>query len=122
MDKRLIIDQGNRTFVNRTDFKSLFKTGKMVRLCGACNALAATIIEEAGFEGIWLSSFESHATCRLPDADILTVSDYSEFCNKISDRISIPILVDGDAGGGSPINTTRMVREYEKNGAYGIIK
>jgi len=120
MDRRLIIDKGNRTFIHRKDFKSLLKSGKIVRLCGACNALIATIIEEAGFEGVWLSSFEAHAACRLPDADILTVSDYSEFCNKISDRISIPILVDGDAGGGSPINTIRMVREYEKNGAFGV--
>ena len=120
MGKRLIMSKGQRNLINKCDFKKLFLQKKIVRICGVHNALMATLAEEAGFDGVWLSSFEAHASCRLPDADILTVSDYSQICNKITDRISIPMLVDGDAGGGSPINTIRMVREYEKNGADGI--
>lgn len=88
--------------------------------CGVHNALTAKIAEDAKFDALWLSSFELHATNRLPDADILSYSDYSDAINKISDRVNIPLLVDGDAGGGSSINTIRMIREYEKNGASGI--
>ena len=120
MDKRLIIDNSCRVIVERKSLKSLISKNELVRLFGSNNAIIATLVEEAGFEGVWLSSFEAHASCRLPDADLLTVSDYSNMCSKIFDRVSIPILMDGDAGGGSPINTIRMVREYEKNGAFGI--
>ena len=116
MDKRLTISEGKRKIISKSSFKDLFSEKEIVRLCGVHNALIATIAEESGFEGVWLSSFEAHASCRLPDADILTVSDYSHMSNQITDRISIPMLIDGDAGGGSPINTIRMVREYEKMG------
>jgi len=99
--------------------KSLLREKKL-RIVGCHNALGANLIERAGFEGLWLSSFELHASANLPDADILTISDYADATNKICDRVDIPLIVDGDAGGGSPINTIRMTREYEKNGAMGL--
>src|SRR5439155_8131671 len=39
---------------------------------------------------------------------------------KIVDRVQIPVLVDGNAGGGNAINTIRLVREFEKAGALGM--
>jgi len=89
-------------------------------ICGASNALIAKIAENAGFDGIWLSSFELHAWNRLPDASILNVTDYAAAISKIADRIQIPILVDSDEGGPSAINTIRMAREYSKAGAWGM--
>ena len=121
MRDRLIINCGNRKILKKRSFKDILKSNnRLIRICGVHDALNAYIAEECGFDGVWISSFEVHASARLPDADILTVSDYSNVCNKIADRIEIPILMDGDAGGGSPINTIRMVREYEKNGALGL--
>jgi len=120
MNKRLIFKNGKKEIVERKNFKDLLKEKKIIRLIGAHNALTAFLAEEAGFEGVWLSSFELHASARFPDADILTTSDYSNIINKMEDRIVIPLMVDGDAGGGSVINTIRMVREYEKNGAVGL--
>ena len=100
--------------------KDLLNDSKIRTICGAPNALIAKIIENHGFDGIWISSFEMHAIHRLPDASILNSTDYSHTINKISDRINIPILVDGDEGGPSSINTIRSVREYIKAGASGI--
>lgn len=88
--------------------------------CGASNPLIAKLAENAGFDAVWLSSFEMHAWNRLPDASILNVADYSDAINKISDRVEIPILVDADEGGPSAINTIRMAREYSKAGAWGM--
>ena len=86
-------------------------------IIGANNALIAELAMKAGYDGTWVSSFESHAWNLLPDANILNTADYSDTISKISDRIDIPILVDADEGGPSSINTIRMVREYEKAGA-----
>tara|TARA_Y100000310_G_scaffold344979_1_gene460929 strand:+ start:2243 stop:3109 length:867 start_codon:yes stop_codon:yes gene_type:complete len=88
--------------------------------CGASNAMIAKLAENAGFDAVWLSSFEMHAWNRFPDASILNVADYSDAINKINDRINIPILVDADEGGPSAINTIRMAREYSKSGAWGM--
>jgi len=118
--KRLIVENGKRKIINKKSIKELINTKGFIRLCGAHNAISAKIIEDHGFEALWLSSFEMHASNRLPDADILNVSDYANAVSKITDRVNIPLVVDGDCGGGSPINTIRMVREYEKAGASGI--
>jgi len=93
---------------------------KLSLICGAANAMIAKLAENAGFDGIWLSSFEMHAWNRLPDASILNVTDYADAISKIADRVEIPILVDADEGGPSSINTIRMAREYSKSGAWGV--
>lgn len=87
---------------------------------GVHNALGAYLAQEAGADGVWVSSFEVHAAARLPDADILSTEDYVFAIAQMSDRIQIPVLVDGNAGGGNAINTIRLVREYEKAGALGM--
>jgi phosphoenolpyruvate phosphomutase len=89
-------------------------------LFGVHNALGAKIADEAGADGLWISSFEVHAAHRLPDADILGTEDYVHVIAQIVDRVPIPILVDGNAGGGNAINTIRLVREFEKSGALGM--
>lgn len=93
---------------------------KVSLFCGASNAMIAKLAENAGFDGVWLSSFEMHAWNRFPDASILNVADYADAVNKIADRVNIPILVDADEGGPSAINTIRMAREYSKAGAWGM--
>jgi phosphoenolpyruvate phosphomutase len=95
-------------------------TNNVNLICGASNAMIAKLAENAGFDGVWLSSFEMHAWNRFPDASILNVADYADAIGKIADRINVPILVDADEGGPSAINTIRMAREYSKAGAWGI--
>jgi len=89
-------------------------------LMGVHNAMGAKIAEEAGADGLWISSFEVHAAARLPDADILGTEDYVDAAQKIVDRVNIPVLMDGNAGGGNAINTIRLVREFEKAGTSGV--
>ena len=105
----------------KKNIKELLNDKENVSLaCGASNPMIAKLAEQAGFDAVWLSSFEMHAWNRLPDASILNVADYANAVNKIADRIEVPILVDADEGGPSAINTIRMVREYSKAGAWGV--
>jgi phosphoenolpyruvate phosphomutase len=100
--------------------KQLLTGTKAAVLFGVHNALGAKIAEEAGADGLWISSFEVHAAHRLPDADILGTQDYVGVVQQIVDRVQIPVFVDGNAGGGNAINTIRLVREFEKAGASGM--
>lgn len=106
--------------MKRLNIKQLLKQEGASTIIGAAHALIAEIAEKTHYDGIWLSSFETHAWDLLPDANILNTGDYFSSIRKISDRINIPILVDGDEGGPSAINTIRMTREYQKAGAQGI--
>ncbi len=103
-----------------TTIKGLLNGAHAAVLMGVHNALGAKIAEESGADGLWISSFEVHAAARLPDADILGTQDYVDVITKIVDRVEIPVLVDGNAGGGNAINTIRLVREFEKAGATGM--
>jgi phosphoenolpyruvate phosphomutase len=103
-----------------TTVKSLLAGSASSTALGVHNALGAKIAEESGADALWISSFEVHAAARLPDADILGTQDYVDVVAKIVDRVHIPVLVDGNAGGGNAINTIRLVREFEKAGASGI--
>jgi phosphoenolpyruvate phosphomutase len=87
---------------------------------GVHSAMGAKIAEECGADGLWISSFEIHAAARLPDADILGTQDYVDVISKIVDRVALPVLVDGNAGGGNAINTIRLVREFQKAGGLGM--
>jgi phosphoenolpyruvate phosphomutase len=100
--------------------RDLLAGPKAAVLFGVHNALGAKIAEEAGADGLWISSFEVHAAHRLPDADILGTQDYVSVVQQIVDRVAIPVFVDGNAGGGNAINTIRLVREFEKAGASGV--
>jgi PEP phosphonomutase and related enzymes len=100
--------------------KEMLKRPDASVLFGVHNALGAKIAEEAGADGLWISSFEVHTAARLPDADILGTQDYVNIVAQIVDRVQIPVLVDGNAGGGNAINTIRLVREFEKAGAQGM--
>jgi phosphoenolpyruvate phosphomutase len=100
--------------------KELLDRDRASILMGVHNALGAKIAEESGADGLWISSFEVHTAARLPDADILGTQDYVSVVQQIVDRVDIPVLVDGNAGGGNAINTIRLVREYEKAGATGM--
>src|SRR5581483_11881354 len=83
----------------RASIKELLAGPKAAVLFGVHNALGAKIAEEAGADGLWISSFEVHAAHRLPDADILGTQDYIGVVQQIVDRVTIPVFVDGNAGG-----------------------
>jgi phosphoenolpyruvate phosphomutase len=100
--------------------KQLMSRPDAAVLIGVHNALGAKIAEESGADGLWISSFEVHTAARLPDADILGTQDYVTVIQQVVDRVAIPVLVDGNAGGGNAINTIRLVREFEKAGARGV--
>ena len=101
----------------RTTIRQLLQRPDASVLVGVHNALGAKIAEESGADGLWVSSFEVHTAARLPDADILGTQDYVNVIEQIVDRVEIPLMVDGNAGGGNAINTIRLVREFEKSGA-----
>jgi phosphoenolpyruvate phosphomutase len=104
----------------RVSVKELLAQPGASVLIGVHNALGAKIAEECGADGLWISSFELHTAHRLPDADLLGTQDYVHVIAQIVDRVEIPVLVDGNAGGGNAINTIRLVREFEKYGALGL--
>ena len=100
-------------------FKSLFKK-KLIRIVGAHDGLGAKLIGEAGFDGVWASGLEISASYGLPDANILTMTEYLERAVEMNEATSLPVIADCDTGYGNVNNVIYMVEKYEKAGIAAI--
>ena len=85
---------------------------------GIYDPFTALIAEQAGFEALYLSG-ASIAYTRLGRSDIglTTATEVADTLARITERVSIPVIVDADTGFGNALNTMRTVRAFEQAGA-----
>ena len=94
--------------------KSILKVG------GAFDALSAKLVEINGFDAIWAGSFAISATHALPDASILTMTEFLNAATNMEASCNIPIIADCDTGFGGPSNVNHMIKKYEKSGIAAV--
>jgi 2-methylisocitrate lyase-like PEP mutase family enzyme len=92
-----------------------------VTVPGAANALFARVVEDLGFEAVYVTG-AGIANMRLgvPDIGLTTMTEVSDTVAAIADAVSIPLIVDADTGYGNAVNMVRTVRAFERAGAAGI--
>lgn len=88
---------------------------------GCWDGMSALLIEQAGFEAAFLTG-GGLAMGRFgrPDLGLVTASEVAETIAVITDRISLPLIVDADTGFGNALNAQRTVRAFERAGASAI--
>ena len=94
--------------------KSILKVG------GAFDALSAKLVEINSFDAIWAGSFAISATHALPDASILTMTEFLNAATNMEASCNIPIIADCDTGFGGPSNVSHMIKKYEKSGIAAV--
>ena len=87
---------------------------------GAGDALCAKLIERAGFDFIWSSSLCISASFAVPDANLISMSQYCEAARGMNEVVSIPIIADGDTGYGNANNVIYAVKKFEEAGIVGM--
>jgi phosphoenolpyruvate phosphomutase len=92
----------------------------IVKVGGAFDAMSAKLVENAGFDAVWAGSFAISATHALPDASILTMTEFLNAASIMANACDVPIIADCDTGYGGPSNVTHMVRKYESAGISSI--
>jgi len=100
--------------------KEMISNQKLIRAVGAHDGLSAKLIGEAGFECVWSSGLEISASYGVPDANILTMTQFLAKANEINQATSIPVIADCDTGFGNVNNVIYMIEQYEKCGISGI--
>jgi phosphoenolpyruvate phosphomutase len=98
----------------------LLEKKKKIVIVSAGDAITAKLIEEAEFDGIWVSGFEASARLGLADNGSITMTEMLNSTKTIVDATSLPVLVDVDTGYGGIHNFIRTVREFEKIGCSGV--
>ncbi|MFE9959279.1 oxaloacetate decarboxylase [Micromonospora sp. NPDC005299] len=96
-------------------------SGPPLLLPGAPNALAARIVEEAGFGAVYVSGAGvTNTYLGMPDLGLLTMSELADHVAAMADAVEIPLVVDADTGFGNALNVQRTVRRLERAGAAAI--
>jgi 2-methylisocitrate lyase-like PEP mutase family enzyme len=95
--------------------------GEPLLLPGAPNALTARVVEEAGFDAVYVSGAGlANTFLGMPDLGLLTLTELLGHVSAMADVVEIPILVDADTGFGNALNVQRTVRLLERAGASAI--
>ena len=103
-----------------SQLRELLERPGIIRLVGAHNALGAKLVERAGFEGVWAGGLGISASYALPDASIVSMSQYLEAARQMNEAVSIPIVSDCDTGYGNANNVIYMVKMFEAADIAGV--
>jgi len=87
---------------------------------GVFNALTALLVEQTGFEAVYVSGAGLSNSAGYPDEGLLTLPEFVQQARYVADAVSIPVICDADTGFGETLNVARTVREFEAAGVAGI--
>ncbi|HEV3038251.1 MAG TPA: phosphoenolpyruvate mutase [Candidatus Angelobacter sp.] len=118
MNKYMGITQANIS--KASVLRALFNSSHTIRTMGSHNGLSAKLVEKNGFDAIWASSLEISTSYGLPDASILSMTDFLMATQAMYDAVEIPIIADCDSGFGDEANVAYMVRKYEASGIAAV--
>jgi phosphoenolpyruvate phosphomutase len=95
------------------NLRELFRDQKLIKVVGAHNGLTARLVERHGFDAVWASGFEVSTSHAVPDANILTMSDYVRVAVNMNEAVNIPVIIDADTGYGNSNNVIYLVKKLE---------
>lgn len=102
-------------------FRERLNTGKAVLIPGAANALAARVIDQLGFEAVYISGAGlTNTYLGMPDLGFISLPEIAQHTSAIRNSTELPIVVDADTGFGNALNVHHTVRTLERAGASAI--
>jgi 2-methylisocitrate lyase-like PEP mutase family enzyme len=102
----------------RKRLKSLAEARRGVLVPGAFNALSAKVIEDLGFEALYVTGAGvTNMWFGMPDQGFMGLAEIADHTARIRDAVSVPLIVDADTGFGNALNVHHTVRTLERAGA-----
>ncbi|WPG39169.1 isocitrate lyase/PEP mutase family protein [Variovorax sp. EBFNA2] len=102
----------------RKTLRSLAEARRGVLVPGAFNALSARVIEDLGFEAIYVTGAGvTNMWFGLPDQGFMGLHEIADHTARIRDAVNLPLIVDADTGFGNALNVRHTVRVLERAGA-----
>ena len=103
----------------RSAFRAAIGSGALQQLPGAFSPLVAVLVQEKGFDGIYISGAALSADLALPDIGLTTLPEVTARGHQIARATDLPALIDLDTGFGEPMNAARSIQEIEDAGLAG---
>ena len=96
----------------RVDLDIKLKSNKILRVPGAYNPLTAKLIEEVGYDAVYVSGGVMSNDLGYPDIGLTTLKDVSYRSNQIARVTNLPTIVDIDTGFQSCKETIETFENY----------
>ncbi|QRZ60995.1 methylisocitrate lyase [Rothia sp. ZJ932] len=103
----------------RLDLRQKLSSSTIQRFPGTFTPLSSRLIEEKGFEGIYISGAVLANELGFPDVGLTALSEVAQRAGQISRITNLPAIVDADTGFGEPMNVARTIQEFEEYGLAG---
>ncbi|MEX5260025.1 methylisocitrate lyase [Kocuria sp. CPCC 205263] len=103
----------------RIALREMLAGPRTVRFPGAYTPLSTKLIQEQGFDGVYISGAVLANELGFPDIGLTALSEVAARAGQIARVTDLPCLVDADTGFGEPMNVARTVQELENAGLAG---
>ena len=101
----------------RLDFDKKIRSGKILRVPGAYNPLTAKLIEEIGYDAIYVSGGVMSNDLGYPDIGLTSLEDVSNRSKQIARVTNLPTIVDIDTGFK---NCKKTIQTFERIGVTAV--
>jgi methylisocitrate lyase len=103
----------------RAAFREELATGRLLQFPGAYAPIVSLLIQDQGFDGVYISGAALSAELGLPDIGLTTLSEVTQRGRQIARVTELPALIDIDTGFGEPMSAARSIQELEELGLAG---
>jgi 2-methylisocitrate lyase-like PEP mutase family enzyme len=106
---------------NGARLRSIINQRRAVLVPGVANALAARVVEDLGFEVVYVTGAGVNNTFYgIPDLGFAGLAEIAQHTSAIRGAVELPLIVDGDTGFGNAVNVHHTVKTLERAGANAI--
>ena len=103
----------------RIALREMLAGPRTVRFPGAYTPLSTKLIQEQGFDGVYISGAVLANELGFPDIGLTALPEVAARAGQIARVTDLPCIVDADTGFGEPMNVARTVQELENAGLAG---
>lgn len=103
----------------RADLREKLKSGRLLQFPGSYSPMVSMLIEQKGFDGVYISGAVLANDLGLPDIGMTTLTEVAMRGRQISRTTNLPSIIDIDTGFGEPMSAARTIQELEELGISG---
>ncbi|MFC6352818.1 methylisocitrate lyase [Rothia nasimurium] len=103
----------------RKNLREMLASDQIRQFPGTYTPISARLVEEKGFDGIYISGAVLANELGFPDVGLTTLSEVAQRAGQIARITNLPAIVDADTGFGEPMNVARTIQEFEEYGLAG---
>jgi phosphoenolpyruvate phosphomutase len=111
----------SRADAKRAQLRAGLTADRPVVAVGAHDAMSARLIDNYGFDAVWVSGFGVSAMAYgLPDLNLVTMSETLAVTRNIEGVTGLPVVVDCDNGFGGFSNVVRTAVDFDRAGVAAV--